>query len=215
MKEVLLQLLPNMTLWKLNSGKEYVVFLLLLMSGWLLFHFWIGRIKKARTPEGARKRILKSVKSAAKKNCRFFIPSCPSASDSGLWIVLDRDILLLKIFPKGYRVYCSDRNERWKLYDNSSRALVMNPLPKLKEMEERLLKRCADAKITGLHVHTFAVFGDNYAEPEVHLDEETAKQVFSTRTLAAWVKARKPGPLPAKKMNALEKVLNGLAKEAE
>lgn len=65
MDEVLIQIFPNMTLWKLHSLKEYLIFGMLLVGGFLLFSFWTRRLKKARTPEGARKRVLKAIGSAS------------------------------------------------------------------------------------------------------------------------------------------------------
>ena len=207
MKDVLLQILPDMNLWKLHSPKEYVVFLLLLLSGAVLFYFWIARLRKARTPAGARKRIIRAVKKAAKQNCCFFIPVCPSLMDNSIWVALEHDVLLLHIFPKGFRIYCSERNERWELFDNSSKESVPNPLPPLEKIAAQLQQHFRNSGITTMQFHAFAVCGDNFAEPEFHLDAETAKQVFSIRTLASWIKKRKAVPLSAKTITTIEEAL--------
>ncbi len=62
-----------------------------------------------------------------------------------------------------------------------------------------------------MQFHAFAVCGDNFAEPEFHLDAETAKQVFSIRTLASWIKKRKAVPLSAKTITTIEEALKGWA----
>lgn len=211
MKEVLLQILPDMNLWKLHTPKEYVVFLLLLLSGAALFYFWIARLRKARTPAGARKRIIRAVKNASGKNCHFFTPVSPSLTDNSICVALDHDILLLHIFPRGFHIYCSERNERWELFDNSSKESVPNPLPPLEKIADQLQRRFQNAGITTMQFHAFAVCGDNFAEPEFHLDAKTAEQVFSTRTLAAWIKKHKAGPLSAKTITRIEEALKGWA----
>ena len=62
MDEIVIQIFPNMTVWKLHSFKEYLIFFLLLLSGFLFFHGWIKRLQKARTPAGAKKTCLKGYK---------------------------------------------------------------------------------------------------------------------------------------------------------
>ncbi len=211
MKEVLLQILPDMKLWKLHAAKEYVVFVLLLLSGAAIFYIWVARLKRARTPAGARKRIVRAVKKASKQNCRFFVPACPSLVDDSIWVALEHDILLLQIFPKGFRIYCSERNERWELFDNSSKESVPNPLPSLEKITAQLQQHFQNAGITTMQFHAFVVCGDNYAEPEFHLDAKTAEHAFSTRTLATWIKKRKSGPLSEKAITTIEEALKGWA----
>lgn len=141
----------------------------------------------------------------------FFTPVSPSLTDNSICVALDHDILLLHIFPRGFHIYCSERNERWELFDNSSKESVPNPLPPLEKIADQLQRRFQNAGITTMQFHAFAVCGDNFAEPEFHLDAKTAEQVFSTRTLAAWIKKHKAGPLSAKTITRIEEALKGWA----
>lgn len=108
MDEVLIQIFPNMTLWKLHSLKEYLIFGLLLAGGALLFWFWTQRLKKARTPEGARKRVLKAIKSASHNHFHQISPASSTTSQNPLWILLPHDLLILEVVYRGYRIQGSE-----------------------------------------------------------------------------------------------------------
>ena len=47
MDEIVIQIFPNMTVWKLHSFKEYLIFFLLLLSGFL---FSMGGSSDSKKP---------------------------------------------------------------------------------------------------------------------------------------------------------------------
>lgn len=190
MNEILLQLFPNMTLWKLHSLKQYLIFILLLAGGALVFHFWIGRIKRARTPEGARKRVLKTVRSASHGNFRELSSISTGNGRNTLGIRLSQDILLLEIIHRGYRIKGSEYGEQWSVSDHIQRIQLANPLRALEKDKENAKKWLKSEKQPIPAIHTFVICADNYADPSFDLDEGAREHVMSIAELKSWIKKR-------------------------
>lgn len=190
MDEVLIQIFPNMTIWKLHSLKEYLIFGLMLAGGALLFWFWTQRLKKARTPEGARKRVLKAVKSAAKGDFHNITPAEHLKDRNGLWIRLPHDVLLMEVLYRGYRIQGSERDEQWTVSDNSESKKIPNPLIVLEKDKETAKKQLAAKKKPLPAFHTFVICADNYADPTFKLDKGAREHVLSVDELKKWIKKR-------------------------
>lgn len=190
MNEVLLQLFPNMTLWKLHSPKQYLIFILVLAGGALVFHFWIRRLKKARTPEEARKRVLKAIRSASHGNFRELAPVNAGNGRNTLWIRLPQDVLLLDIIHQGYRFTGSERSEQWTVSDHVQGQQLANPLVALEKDKENAKKWLKSEKQPIPAIQTFVICADNYAEPSFDLDEGARKHVMSVTELKKWIKKR-------------------------
>lgn len=203
MDEVLIQIFPNMTLWKLHSLKEYLIFGLLLAGGALLFWFWTQRLKKARTPEGAKKRVLKAVKSASHGKFRELTPANSSADRNALWILLPHDLLILEVVYRGYRIHGSERAEQWTLNDNSESKKIPNPLVALEKDKETVKKHLQTAKVPPLELHTLVIGADNYAETTFKLDEGARAHALTLPELKQWIKKRNLQPLSEKKQKEL------------
>lgn len=207
MDEVLIQIFPNMTLWKLHSLKEYLIFGLLLVGGALLFWFWIQRLKKARTPEGARKRVLKAIKSASHGHFNPISPAGITTGRNPLWILLPHDMLLLEVVYRGYRIQGSEWAEQWSLNDNSESRKVPNPLMALEKDRETVEKQLQTAKFPPLALHTFVIGADNYAETTFKLDEGARAHALTLPELKQWIKKRNLQPLSEKKQKELLSLL--------
>lgn len=190
MDEVLIQIFPNMTIWKLHSLKEYLIFGLVLAGGALLFWFWTQRLKKARTPAGARKRVLKAIKSATKGDFQELTPADIPKERNPLWIHLPHDLLLLEVLYRGYRIQGSEWDEQWTVSDNSESKKIPNPLRVLEKDREIAKKHLGKANKPLPSIHTFLVCADNYAEPTFKLDEGAREHVMSVAELKKWIRKR-------------------------
>lgn len=199
MEEVVIQIFPNMTVWKLHSLKEYLVFFLMLLGGFLVFRFWIRRMKKNRTWEGGRKRTLDAVKSGSRKDFTDISSYTFDFSPDSLCILLPHDILLLRVVYHGYRIQGSERSEQWKLKDNSGIISVPNPLQLLEKEREKLEKSLEAAHSPQLPIHTFVIGADNYAEPVFQLDEGARSHALSLPELKKWIRQRNLDPITEKK----------------
>lgn len=190
MDEVLIQIFPNMTLWKLHSLKEYLIFGMLLVGGFLLFWFWTRRLKKARTPEGARKRVLKAIGSASHGDFQEITPADAPKNRNSLWIRLPHDWLLMDVLYRGYRIQGSEWAEQWTISDNSESKKIPNPLIVLgKDMEVAKQQLGSSGKPLP-SIHTFVICADNYADPTFLLDEGARKHTLSVAELKKWIKKR-------------------------
>ena len=198
MDEVLIQIFPHMTIWKLHSLKEYLIFGLVLAGGALLFWFWTQKLKQSRTPEGARKRVLKAIKSAFKGDYQEITPDSVRSGRNPLWIRLPRDLLLLEVVYHGYRIQGSERSEQWTISDNSESHRIPNPLMLLEKDKETAKKQLESAKTPLPSIHTFVVCADNYAEPTFKLDEGAREHVLSVTELKKWIKKRNLKPVAEK-----------------
>lgn len=190
MDEVLIQIFPNMTIWKLHSFKEYLIFGLLLAGGALLFWFWTQRLKKARTPEGARKRVRKAIKSASRGDFQDLTPADAPKGRNPLWIRLPHDLLLMEVLYRGYRIQGSERDEQWTISDNSESRKIPNPLRVLEKDKETAKKQLGTGKKPLLPIHTFVVCADNYSDPTFKLDEGAREHVLSVDELKKWIRKR-------------------------
>lgn len=190
MDEVLIQIFPNMTLWKLHSLKEYLIFGMLLVGGFLLFWFWTRRLKKARTPEGARKRVLKAIGSASHGDFQEITPADAPKNRNSLWIRLPHDLLLMEVLYRGYRIQGSEWAEQWTISDNSESKKIPNPLIVLRKDKEAAKKQIAASATPLPSIHTFVICADNYADPSFLLDEEARKHTLSVAELKKWIKKR-------------------------
>lgn len=207
MDEIVIQIFPNMTLWKLHSFKEYLIFFLLFLSGCLFFQRWIHRIRKARTPEGAKDRVIKAVKSGSRGHYRSI--SCINGvlSPELTYILLPHDILLLKILSKGYRIEGSEHGEQWILKDNSEINYITNPLALLKEEKEKLENLLRTAKTARFEVHAFVIAADNYADPVFQLDAPARAKTLSLPELKRWIRQQDLDPLPEEKQQEILELL--------
>ena len=196
MDEIVIQIFPNMTVWKLHSFKEYLIFFLLLLSGFLFFHGWIKRLQKARTPAGAKKRVLKAIKSGSHN--RFHCFSCKNGGFSPelTVVLLPHDLLLLRIISRGYQIKGSEHSEQWLLKDNSESISVPNPLTILKNEKDKLENLLKTAKNASIKLHTFVIAADNYADPIFYLDGPSRSKTLSLPELKQWIRQRDLDPLP-------------------
>lgn len=199
MEEVVIQIFPNMTVWKLHSLKEYLIFFLVLLTGLLVFRFWIRKMKKNRTFAGGRKRVLKAVKSGSRNNFIEVSPFSFTFSPDSICILLPHDILLLRVVYHGYRIQGSERDEQWKLKDNSGITKIPNPLPLLEKEREKLTKSLETAHSPLLPIHTFIIGADNYADPVFQLDEASRAHALSLPELKKWIRKRNLEPITEKK----------------
>lgn len=62
MDEIVIQIFPNMTVWKLHSFKEYLIFFLLLLSGFLFFPWVDQATPKSQDSSRSKKTCLKGYK---------------------------------------------------------------------------------------------------------------------------------------------------------
>lgn len=190
MDEVLIQIFPNMTLWKLHSLKEYLIFGMLLAGGFLLFWFWTRRLKKARTPEGARKRVLKAIGSASHGDFQEITPADAPKNRNSLWIRLPHDWLLMEVLYRGYRIQGSERSEQWTISDNSESRKIPNPIIVLGKDMEVAKQQLGSSGNPLPSIHTFVICADNYADPTFLLDEGARKHTLSVAELKKWIKKR-------------------------
>lgn len=196
MDEIVIQIFPNMTVWKLHSFKEYLIFFLLLLSGFLFFRWWIQRIRKTRTLEGAKKRVLKAVKSGSHNRYHCFSCKNRGLSPELMYIFLPHDVLLLWIIFRGYRIEGSEHGEQWLLKDNSESISVPNPLTILKNEKDKLENLLKPAKNASMKVHIFVIAADNYADPIFYLDGPSRSKTLSLTELKQWIRQRDLDPLP-------------------
>lgn len=190
MDEVLIQIFPNMTIWKLHSLKEYLIFGMLLAGGFLLFWFWTRRLKKARTPEGARKRVLKAIGSASHGDFQEITPADAPKNRNSLWIRLPHDWLLMEVLYRGYRIQGSERSEQWTISDNSESRKIPNPIIVLGKDMEVAKQQLGSSGNPLPSIHTFVICADNYADPTFLLDEGARKHTLSVAELKKWIKKR-------------------------
>lgn len=190
MDEVLIQIFPNMTIWKLHSLKEYLIFGMLLAGGFLLFWFWTRRLKKARTPEGARKRVLKAIGSASHGDFQEITPADAPKNRNSLWIRLPHDWLLMEVLYRGYRIQGSEWAEQWMISDNSESRKIPNPIIVLGKDMEAAKQQLGSSGKPLPSIHTFVICADNYADPTFLLDEGARKHTLSVAELKKWIKKR-------------------------
>lgn len=203
MDEIVIQIFPNMTLWKLHSFKEYLIFFLLLLSGFLFFRWWIQRIRKTRTLEGAKKRVLKAVKSGSHNRYHCFSCKNRGLSPELMYILLPHDVLLLWIIFRGYRIEGSEHSEQLILKENSGNKAVPNPLRLLRIEKEKMENLLESAKTAPLKVHTFVIAADNYANPIFHLDGPARSKTLSLPELKRWIRQQDLDPLPEEKKQGI------------
>lgn len=203
MDEIMIQFFPNMTVWKLHSFKEYLIFFLLLLSGFLFFHGWINRLRKARTPSGAKKRVLKAVKTGSHDRYHYFPFKNGGLSPESTCILLPHDVLLLRIISKGYQIKGSEYSEQWLFKDNSESISIPNPLTILEHEKDKLENLLKTAKIAFIRVHIFVIAADNYAAPVFYLDGPSRSKTLSLPELKQWIRQRELDPLPEEKQQEI------------
>ncbi len=215
MEDVVINLFPNFTLWKLHSLKQYLLFFLVILAGIVVFYGLARRMKLKRTPEAALERTVKRLKSASHGQVQLFIPGKKTILAGDLVAVLPKDILLLQIFHWGYSIQGSYLSEQWALADNSESRKLPNPLLKLQKDKERVEKALAEAGTMPMTVHCLAVFADNYTEPHFKLDDASLPYVTSVKDLKEWVKKRDLHPAAKDQLAPVLKAVSHIVKEKE
>lgn len=215
MESVVINLFPNFAFWKLHSLKEYLLFFLMLASGIALLFYVLRRMKKARTPAGSLKRITEAVQKQSHGKARILRPASPLLQGCDLLVLLNQDLVILKNVYTGYFIQGSYHAEQWKISDNSMSQEIANPLPFLQKDAieiENLLKK---NKIENLALHYFVLFSDNYAEPEITLDDAALPYAQTLKTFKDWLKKHQLHPHTAQELEAIQKALEPLCKVEE
>lgn len=215
MGDVVINLFPNFTFWKLQTLRQYLLFFLVIGTGILIFYAIIRKMKKARTPEGAMARVTKALRAAAKDPFSLLVPRRKADFSGNLVAILPQDIVILQVEHFGYRIQGSYDSAEWSLGDNAGTRFIQNPLPGLrkdKELLEAALKQADAAPVT---VHTLVVFADNYAEPDFRLDDAALPYVVSTKGLKKWLKKYGGHPVAQDKRDAVRKAVSRILKQKE
>ena len=215
MEEVVINLFPNFTLWKLHSFKQYLLFFLVIAAGVVFFYSWTRRLKAKRTPEAALARTEKRLKSVSQGQAQVFIPGKKTILAGDLVAVLPKDIVLLQVIHWGYRIKGSSQSEHWSIADNSETRTLPNPLPRLRKDKERVEKALVQAGIPPVTVHYLVVFADNYAEPDFKLDDASLPYVTSLKGLKDWIRKRELKPVPKEKLEPVLKTVSQISREKE
>lgn len=215
MEEVVINLFPNFTLWKLHTLKQYLLFFAVIITGVVIFYGLTRRLKMKRTPEAALDRTKRRIMSASRSQARLFFPGKKTFLAGTLIAVLPKDLLILQIVPWGYSIQGSYHSEQWVLADNSETRKLPNPLPKLQKDKERVEKALAEAGTVPMTVHCLVVFADNYAEPRFKLDDASLPYVTSVKDLKDWIRKRELQPAPKDKLAPVLKAVSHIVKEKE
>lgn len=215
MGDVVINLFPHFTFWKLQSLKQYLLFFLVIGSGTVIFYAIIQKMKKARTPEGALARVSKILRSKTKGQIRLYVPRKKTDFSGNLVAILPQDIMILHIEYFGYHIQGSYQDERWTVADNAETRTIPNPLPALQK-DKRLLETALEqAKAGPLTVHTLIVFADNYAEPDFKLDDASLPCVVSTKGLGKWIRKHELHPAAKEKMETVYSAVSHLLRPKE
>lgn len=214
-EDVVINLFPNFTLWKLHSFKQYALFFLVIVTGIVIFYTWTQQLKRKRTPEAALERTVKRLKSVSRNQAQLFIPGKKTVLAGDLVAVLPKDIVLLQIIHWGYSIQGSYHSEQWTLADNSESRKLPNPLLKLQKDKERVEKALAEPGTIPMAVHCLVVFADNYAEPNFKLDDASLPYVTSVKGLKEWIRKRELQPAAKDKLAPVLKAVSHIVKEKE
>ena len=160
-------------MWKLTSAGQIFSYILLILSGILVFWLIIRRINRNRRPDVAMQRVARKLAKLGGRGSRVYTRfSLPSGGGEipveMLWAARDR-LYVVKVLPHGTRISGTEKGAVWKLGGSVSET-VPNPLPALDKQRRVLLSLLGANGFGEVHVDPLVVCADTYETPRFKID---------------------------------------------
>lgn len=182
----------NFQAWKLRSVEDYLVFILVILAGVLIFKFFINRIYRQRNDANALKIVKKRLK-YREREAKAYHDVTLSLGGQELHydhlIVDAAGIVAIRSIGWGIKVYGQSDQPTWKVADNKTEAVIPNPVAQLAGTFEALRSALAAKGIYNLTIDPLVVFADPFTTPELYLGRDSCCLPFAE--LKSWKKQRK------------------------
>ncbi len=194
----------GINVWKINTWRELISYVLVVLTGALVFFLIIRRINRNRRPDVAQKRVAKKLKKLGGKGSRVYTNFTlrTFAGDTPfemLWVARDR-LYVVKVLPQGTRISGSSTGSTWRL-DGSVKDTIKNPLPALENQRRALLPYLSAKGFEDILVEPMVICADTYETPRFKIDGFTS--IYTYKYLGAW---RRKFPLAKRLFFDVDKV---------
>ena len=194
----------GINVWKINTWRELISYVLVILTGALIFFLIIRRINRNRQPDVAQKRVAKRLKRLGGKGSRVYTNFTlrTFAGDTPfemLWVARDR-LYVVKVLPQGTRISGSSSGSTWRL-DGSVKDTIKNPLPTLENQRRALLPYLSAKGFEEILVEPMVICADTYETPRFKIDGFSS--IYTYKYLGAW---RRKFPLAKRLFFDVDKV---------
>lgn len=194
----------GINVWKINTWGELISFVLVILTGALVFFLIIRRINRNRRPDVAQQRVAKKLKKLGGKGSRVYTNFTlrTFAGDTPfemLWVARDR-IYVVKVIAQGTRIAGSATGSTWRL-DGSVKDTIKNPLPALENQRRALLPYLSAKGFEEILVEPMVICADTYETPRFKIDGFSS--IYTYKYLGAW---RRKFPLAKRLFFDVDKV---------
>ena len=194
----------GINVWKINTWRELISYVLVVLTGALVFFLIIRRINRNRRPDVAQKRVAKKLKKLGGKGSRVYTNFTlrTFAGDTPfemLWVARDR-LYVVKVIAQGTRIAGSSSGSTWRL-GGSVKDTIKNPLPALENQRRALLPYLSAKGFEDILVEPMVICADTYETPRFKIDGFTS--IYTYKYLGAW---RRKFPLAKRLFFDVDKV---------
>ena len=194
----------GINVWKINTWGELISYVLVILTGALVFFLIIRHINHNRRPDVAQRRVAKRLKKLGGKGSRVYTNFIlrTFAGDTPfemLWVARDR-LYVVKVIAQGTRISGSSSGSTWKL-GGSVNETMKNPLPALESQQRSLLPYLSAKGFEEVMVEPMVVCADTYEMPRYKIDGFAS--IYTYKYLNAW---RRKHPLARRLFYDVDKV---------
>ena len=194
----------GINVWKINTWGQLISYVLVILTGVLVFFLIIRRINRNRRPDVAQQRVAKKLQKLGGKGSRVYTNFTlrTFAGDTPfemLWVARDR-LYVVKVIAQGTRIAGSAAGSTWRL-DGSVKDTIKNPLPTLETQRRALLPYLSAKGFEEIMVEPLVICADTYETPRFKIDGFTS--IYTYKYLGAW---RRKFPLARRLFFDVDKV---------
>lgn len=194
----------GVNVWKINTWGQLISYVLVILTGFVVFFLIIRRINRNRQPDVAMKRVARRLKKLGGKGSRVYTNFTlrTFAGDTPfemLWVARDR-LYVVKVIPQGTRIAGSSSGSTWRL-GGSVNDTIKNPLPALENQRRALLPYLSAKGFEEIQVEPMVICADTYETPRFKIDGFTS--IHTYKYLGAW---RRKFPLARRLFFDVDKV---------
>lgn len=200
----------NIEWWKINTGEEWINFLLLAVPSFLLLYTYYLVLLHNRSEAAAVDRVDRRFKLRAEKGSRIYKNVGIRIGDKEIVVdnllIDNHGILCAHTFGRGMTVYGDVKDEFWRIKDLETNELVINPLYEVENIVHSIQTTLAHYDVYGLNVDGIAIFADNFGnEPSIYVGQ--AANVFGFKYLKPFFAKRNESKVTIKDPNKVADLL--------
>jgi len=192
--------------WKFNTLSQNIVFFMVILTAIFIFVKIVKKVNKDRNDENAFEKVSKNFKKLSGKSSYIIENFTMGGMGVQGLLIDDYGVVLLRAIGFGIEIKGSNTSQKWEVSDFKTTKEIENPLPMMKDFNEKIKKFLRKEKIENVPIENLVVFTDNYRTPEIKLESE--EETIILANLKNWYQSRKSNKKMDISLDKIYEILN-------